>query len=285
MMGMMHTESPTALLEFARTLARQAVELARKWSGEIDPSFKRDGSVVTAVDRALQDHIVGEIARRFPGHAICAEEKMQHPERHASAREAKYCWVIDPLDGTRNFALGFPCFATAIGVVAGGVPVAVVVREHNLDTECFAARGEGAYRDGVKVAVSDPPEGTDTLLGVPSTKDELTVTLLRHWAAVPHIVTRNVGVSNVHLALVASGGLSAAYNRRAKIWDVAPGALLVTEGGGRMTDPFGDELIFDVAADPDLDVPFLAGAPRIHARLLDSIREATAIETGRLHTR
>src|SRR5438552_796933 len=74
----MNNESSTVLLEFARMLAHQAVELARKWSGEIDPSFKRDGSVVTAVDRALQEHIVGEIARRFPGHAICAEEKMQH---------------------------------------------------------------------------------------------------------------------------------------------------------------------------------------------------------------
>ena len=75
--------------------------------------------------------------------------------------------------------------------------------------------------------------------------------------------------------MVAEGGLSAAYNKRAKIWDVVPGTLLVTEAGGRITDPFGRELVpFDVTADHDCDVSFLCGAPRAYTRMLASVREA-----------
>ncbi|MBI1825655.1 MAG: hypothetical protein HY287_09510 [Planctomycetes bacterium] len=270
----MSDESPKALLELALEMAREAVALSHGWQRAKDVSFKRDGSVVTALDRAIQELIVSRIAERYPGHGVCAEEKLSKPEAHAPLKSARFVWVIDPLDGTRNFALGFPCFATAIGVLDRGVPVAAVVHEHNLDAAYYATRGGGAFRDGQRISVFDPGDKDEFLLGVPSTKDAQTVTLIRHWAGISRIITRNVGVSNVHLALVAYGGLAAAYNKRAKIWDIVPGALLVTEAGGRITDPFGKELVpFDVTADPDRDVPFLCGAPRAYEWILASIRE------------
>jgi len=157
------------------------------------------------------------------------------------------------------------------------VPEAAVVHEHNLDAAYHATRGGGAFRSGRRISVFDPGEKDEFLLGVPSTKDAQTVTMIRHWASVGRIITRNAGVSNVHMALIAEGGLAVAYNKRAKIWDVAPGALLVTEAGGRITDPFGKELMpFDVTADPDADVAFLCGAPRAYEGILASIRENVA---------
>ena len=89
------------------------------------------------------------------------------------------------------------------------------------------------------------------------------------------IICRNLGSSALHLALVASGALAAAFCKRSKIWDVAAGALLVVEAGGRITDVTGSDLVrFDLSAEPHADMPFLAAARGTHERLLPSIQTA-----------
>ena len=113
------------------------------------------------------------------------------------------------------------------------------------------------------------------LIGVPSSKDALTQQVLTAWLGTKRFILRNTGSTALHLALVASGSLGAAFCKQCKIWDLAAGALLVTEAGGRVSDPFGlDRIPFRLDGDPDEDFPVLAGAPAAHQRLLDSIKNA-----------
>jgi myo-inositol-1(or 4)-monophosphatase len=266
------------MLDLAKRLAHEATAIAQARFGRIHPSQvtrKPDDSVVTETDHAIQAHLLKAVGEAYPEHAICAEEAFEPTDVSADPATARYCWVMDPLDGTRNYTSGFPCFATSIAVLDQGRPVVAVVLEHNLQLLYAAAAGQGATLNGRPIHTVEAPVDGDMLVGIPSTKDRLTVSVLRSWTATPGLICRNTGSTAFHLGMVASGALAAAFCRRAKIWDVAAGVLLVTEAGGRATDPFGDECVpFKLDADPDADVPSLAAAPRTHERLLESIRAA-----------
>ncbi|MCH7807669.1 MAG: inositol monophosphatase [Planctomycetes bacterium] len=260
-------------MQFAQRLAGEAGDICRSRGGPGRISRKADQSVVTETDHAIQAHIVGAIADTYPDHAVVAEETISEGHAHKDPTQARYCWVIDPLDGTRNYAVGFPCFSTAIAVLDRGEPIVGVVAEHNVHSVFSALRGGGVTLNGKVIHRGQPMDGGDVLIGVPSSKDELTVRVVQHWAGVKGIVLRNLGSTAVHLALVAGGGLGAAFCVRAKIWDIAAGALLVTEAGGLITDPFGQpRSVFALDGDPNENLPFLAASPARHSRLLESIR-------------
>jgi myo-inositol-1(or 4)-monophosphatase len=269
------------LLKLAERLARDAARISL--SGAFPPSVSRkaDDSVVTETDHAIQEHTLGAIGAAYPDHAVCAEEKVSHPERHAERTSARYCWVVDPLDGTRNYAAGFPCFSTSIAVLDRGAPVVGLVLEHNLNHLYASVRGSGATLNGRSIRAADPTKTRDLLIGTPSSKEASTVRVMRKWVATRGFVLRNLGSTALHMALVASGALDAAFGQQNKIWDVAAGTLLVIEAGGRVTAPSGSELYpFDLGADPSEDIPFLAGAPILHRRLLESIAGCSSDQTG-----
>lgn len=270
-----HRESERqALLALAGRLAREAAGIAAPYVSRITVSRKADNSIVTEADHAVQAHVLSEIAAAYPDHAICAEETVRRPQAHAAREAARFTWVVDPIDGTRNFAASLPCYATAIAVLDGGVPIVGVIYEHNL-ARLFAATAGGG------VMLNDRPAGpktaiphSDTLVAVPSNKDRLTIEVLARWLATPGIVYRSFGSTALHLALVAQGALDAAFCKRCKLWDIAAGVLMVREAGGRATDPQGNDLVpFDLTRDPHRDLPTLAGRSDVHASLLDSIRD------------
>lgn len=275
----MAMEIPTAheFLELASQLALRAGEVSLTHAHDFSTSRKSDHTIVTSVDHAIQAEILRGISGYFPDHAILAEESIGVADKPPTRiTEARYCWVIDPLDGTRNYVSGLPCFATSIGVLDEGRPVAAVVYEHNQRKMFTAIAGGGAFLDGQPIRVDDPPEYRDHLLGIPSSKNSLTQLVIRDWLATPGFICRNLGATTVHLALVAAGSMAGAFAKQAKLWDIAAGLLLVNEAGGRMTDPRGDDLLpFDLDADPQRDIPFLAAGPTMHERLLESIRSAT----------
>ena len=193
-----------------------------------------------------------------------------------AATEARFCWVIDPLDGTRNYAYGVPCFSTSLAVLDRGRPVVGVVFEHNQKLLYAAIAGMGATCNGSGIRAAEVLEGRDVLVAFPSSKDQTTVDVRRDWVPRRGLVGRNLGSTALHLALVASGALSAAFCKRSKIWDIAAGGLLVTEGGGLITDLSGAErMSFDLAAAPDEDLPVLAAALQTHRQLLATIQAAT----------
>jgi len=263
------------MLNLAKQLACAAGDISLPRTGRELVEYKPDNSPVTEVDRSVQAHIVGAVCERFPDHGVLAEETIPSPASRCDPASARYCWVIDPLDGTRNYISGFPCFTTSLAVLDQGRPVVGVVFEHNLGSVYTAVAGQGAWLNDNPIHVEEVPNDSDMLVAIPSSKDQLTVNVIRNWVATPGIICRNLGATTLHLALVASGALAAAFCKRSKIWDVAAGALLVTEAGGRITDPVnGNPLSFDLTADPDTDLPFLAAAPQTHQRLLGTIQTA-----------
>lgn len=267
----MPTESIAEMLDLAKRLAHEAADLARSYADRITISRKADESIVTEADQAVEAHILGAIAEAYPDHAVCAEESAAEPD--PGRAKSRYCWVIDPIDGTRNYASGFPCYATSIAVLERGHPVIGVVREHTRGDLYVATAGGGATLNEKAVHVRDVASDDDLLIGIPSSKDKLTVTVLRSWVAQRGMVCRNVGSTALHLSMVAAGSLGAAFCKRCKIWDIAGGALLVTEAGGKISDPKGGTwLPFDLTGDPHDDLPYVAGAASTHARLLEQLR-------------
>lgn len=267
----MPTESIAEMLVLAKRLAHEAADLARSYADRITISRKADTSIVTEADRAVEAHILRAIAEVYPDHAVCAEESAAEPD--PGRVKPRYCWVIDPIDGTRNYASGFPCYATSIAVLERGHPVLGVVLEHTRGDLYVATAGGGATLNEKVIRVRDVGSDDDLLIGIPSSKDKLTVTILRIWIAERGIVCRNVGSTALHLSMVGAGSLGAAYCKRCKIWDVAAGVLLVTEAGGEISDPTGGSwLPFDLTGDPHDDLPYVAGAPSTHARLLEQLR-------------
>lgn len=263
------------MCRLATSLAVEAGEIAiSRWSDRAI-SHKQDKSVVTDVDQEIQDRILSAIAAEYPHHAVLAEETVARPGAHASVKEARYVWVIDPLDGTRNYVAGFPLFSTGIGVLDRGTPVVGVVREHGRGDLYVARAGQGATRNGQPIHTSDHAEHSDVLLGFASGKDRLTVAVVQRWAATPGDVLRNTGSTAAQIALVACGALAGAFGQRVKLWDVVPPSLLVLEAGGKLTHPLGEPLIpFDLSGDTSANVPYLAADPHIHGQLVKSIQSA-----------
>jgi len=273
------------MLVLARRLAVESGELARQSAGQTAARRKPDRTVVTDADGAIQKHLLAAIEAAYPDHAVIAEEARNGAGTKASPTAARYCWVIDPLDGTRNYVAGFPCFATSIGVLDEGRPVVGVVREHNCGHVYAATHGGGATLNdrALSIRASSTPTpseqrfrqegaGGDQLVGIASTKDRLTIELIRVWAGKRDLILRNVGATAVHLGFVASGAFSAAFCAQSKIWDLAAGVLLVNEAGGRVTDAGGREIVpFRLDVDFDANLPFLAAAPHVHAELLRTI--------------
>jgi myo-inositol-1(or 4)-monophosphatase len=263
--------------DLAAQLAQEVSKTVLDRLGTAAVSRKADRSLVTDADEAAQSHILNAVAERFPDHAFLAEETVAADRQRPNPKTARFCWVVDPLDGTRNFVAGFPSFGTSIAVLEQGRPVVGVIYEHNL-ARCYAAViGQGATCNGQPVFAKTPESGFDWLLAVPSSKDAVTVGVVRAWIATRGFVLRNTGSTILHLALVASGVLAGAFAKRTKIWDVAAGALLVQEAGGVVTSPTGQDLFpYSFDSDPNADIPFLAAARAAQSRLLDSIPSGDA---------
>lgn len=260
------------MLDLAVRLACEATMQIKEFAADIDVQRKPDDSVVTQTDHALQRRMVSEIQRVFPQHAIVAEET-RTDATSVDRRTSQYVWVIDPLDGTRNYAVGFPCFATAIAVLEQGRPIVGVVREHNIQRTYAAAVGRGATVHGAPLVRRESLVSHDHLIGISSTKDAVTIRVLQALVPTKGMILRNLGSAAMHLALVADGGLSAAFGVKAKIWDLAAGALLLSETGGVLSDFEGRPMTpFDLSTEPDRDLPFLCGNPAMHARILALIR-------------
>ena len=260
------------LLASARDMAARAgLVIMDRWRSA-SVRTKSDGSPVTDADLAAQDRIVRAIGQRYPDHDVLAEEA--GPADRLTGKSS-YCWVIDPLDGTRNYARGFPCFATSIGLLADGQPVMGVVREQVTGMEYCAVAGGGATADGVAVKVARRPLDREFFVGVHSVQRGETPEAIKR--VVDRVNMRNTGSAALHLALVATGALDAAFGRRCHAWDIAAGYVLVAEAGGLCTSVDGRPLLpLPPTPDPRGRTPFLAAGPHAHGELLDILRSPEA---------
>ncbi len=236
-------------LNFAKVVAFDAGKILLKHFGHLS-GYDHKGKVnlVSAADRAADEFLTAAIQRRFPDDAILAEESGEHSGGSA------YTWIVDPLDGTTNFVHGHPMFGVSLAVAGvDGVEVGVIYLP--VTRELFSAmRGGGAHGPAGRLKVSTQGElaGALSCTGFPYDRREVIDTLLED---VRRLVDncqgfRRMGSACIDLAYVAAGRYDCFVERNLKPWDVAAGALLVTEAGGRMSDfsggpfdPFGIELV------------------------------------------
>jgi myo-inositol-1(or 4)-monophosphatase len=235
-------------------------------------------NLVTDMDRSAESLIVDAITEHFPAHTILAEERglvsagerAALAEAHAARGVAAHRWIVDPLDGTTNYAHGMPIFCVSIALEIDGRLTLGVVYDPNRD-ECFVAeRGRGATVNGQRLQVSTAAALGDSLLSTGYQYDirDATRNNLPEHAAVllrAHSV-REIGSAVLNLAYVAAGRLDGFWELSLGAWDVAAGALLVEEAGGRVTTPRGAAL--------DLDAPsILATNGIIHDEVLRVLEE------------
>ena len=227
--------SPAHFLEAAVEIAREAGTILLTEFGrpqQID--YKGDVDLVTASDRRSEAAIVARLSSQFPRHRIVAEEG-----GGAEAAGAHYCWYVDPLDGTTNFAHGYPCFAVSLGLLEDGAPLVGVVY-NPVSRELFTAvRGEGAYLDSRRIRVSPIKKMAKGLLatGFPSHKRTENPNISFYWEFTLHSHgVRRDGSAALDLCSVACGRFEGFWEFGLKSWDTAAGTLIVREAGGEVTD-------------------------------------------------
>jgi myo-inositol-1(or 4)-monophosphatase len=225
------------LLALAVGLARRAGALQReRYETAFDIATKSAPvDLVTEVDRACEALIVKALEAERPGDAVLAEEGGGRDRPGAAWR-----WIIDPLDGTTNYAHGYPRFCVSIGVERGGERHLGVVYDPQLDELYHAVRGGGAFRNGRPVRVSRETRLDRALLatGFAYDRRESEVDNLNYFGAfLKHArALRRDGSAALDLSYVASGRLDGYWELKLQPWDVAAGALLVEEAGGCFGD-------------------------------------------------
>ena len=253
-------------LTVASNAARRAGNILREnLHGIREISYKGDINLVTEMDMRSERAVVETILASFPGHGIIAEEET------SIQNESGYRWIIDPLDGTTNYAHGYPCFSVSIALEHEGEIIAGVVYDP-MRNELFAARkGKGAALNGRPIRVT----AIDTLIksllatGFPYDRKESEKNNMDyfHDLLMASQEVRRDGSAALDLCSVACGRFDGFWELKLKPWDVAAGSLIVREAGGTVSDFSGKR--FSVH-----DEEILATNGRIHQPMVEIMRKA-----------
>lgn len=241
-----------AIAAAAAPIALEAGALIREYFERgVVTEYKGDVDLVTAADRASEQLIVERLKQVFPDHGIYGEEGTRQ------RLDNEYRWYIDPLDGTTNFAHGFPVFCVSMGLehrpagLAGnedGTLVAAVIYDPTRDELFTAERGRGAYLNGRPIHVSKTPALAESLIatGFPSRKrhDNPNIHFYQEFTLRSHGV-RRAGSAAIDLAYVACGRMDGYWEFNLNPWDTSAGVLLVQEAGGTVTSFDGSPFRID----------------------------------------
>jgi myo-inositol-1(or 4)-monophosphatase len=245
-----------------RAAARAGALLRQRYGEPQTVSYKSDVDLVTVVDREAEDIILGVIQEAFPRHAIVAEESAPR------SGDDGYRWYVDPLDGTTNFAHGFPHFSVSIALERDGESILGVVYDPIREETFSALRGGGARLNGAPVGVSKVSALGQSLLGTgfPYDRQDRPDYYLRFWleAIRSSQGIRRGGSAALDLCYVACGRLDGFWEWKLKPWDTAAGRLIVEEAGGRVTDFSGKRHVLDAEETA-------ASNGHVHEDLLDMI--------------
>jgi fructose-1,6-bisphosphatase/inositol monophosphatase family enzyme len=280
---------PSDLRSAAMEFVRAGAAVAADMFGKVASSRKADRTPVTEADHAVQDAILTRIAVAFPAHAVLVEETLARPERHAAIAAAAYCWVVDPIDGTRNYARGVRTYATCVAVMHGGRPVAGAVHDASTGVYYSASLGGGAFAelpgggpapDGSggrrRLKLGEGQADRDSTVAVSSFRKSPMPPAVRGW--LDRYLLRSQGAVALHLAHVAAGFVDGAFSTECKLWDVAAATLLIEEAGGVVTRGDGAPLWpMDAARYDGGDIPILAGTRAMYEALLVSLNSPNPI--------
>jgi myo-inositol-1(or 4)-monophosphatase len=224
----------SAELEAARKAAESASEIALSYLNR-DKGIKHKGltDLVTIADVECEKRIKEMLSREFPDYGFLGEET-------GSGKDSDFMWVVDPIDGTNNFASNLPIFCHSIALVKGGKPLLGLVYLPVTGQFYFAEKGKGAYMDGSEIRVSEKSKLADCLIGMgfPYAADarrEKTVKSVSNLVG-KVLGIRRTGSAVIDLCYLASGYFGGVFFYELQPWDVAASMLLVQEAGGIVTD-------------------------------------------------
>lgn len=260
-------------LDFAKELANDAGEIMMAYY-EIDEkgiSIKEDQTLVTLVDTTINSLVISKVKKRYPGHGVLGEEENYN-------LKAKKLWVVDPLDGTSDFANHIPDFAFSIAFVENGNSQVGVIYNPVADRLFHATAGKGAYENNERISLpGNTPKQTFNISSWVAGGIENSVfrdTGVGGKVAELYAKRGNINASDYPiayaLALVGSGDLDAVVSSIKTPWDVAAGSLIAKEAGAKVTDIYGNR---NVSWHKDAK-GILAAVPEIHKQLLDIIKPA-----------
>lgn len=222
------------------------------------------GDIVTEVDEESERYVIDRIRRQYPNDRIISEESGE-----VAAGEGEMVWVIDPIDGTRNYMLGIPFFCVSIGLARGGVPWMGAIYDPMHDEMFFAERGKGALRNGERIRVSEEDSIEDSIISVSWVRRKVDRTkFLKYIDELSRDTSyfRRLGSAALVMAYIACGRMDGYLQAGLNPWDVAAGLVLIEEAGGVVTD-FGGRPI-------DLrkkNIEIVTGNPKIHSILLKDV--------------
>jgi myo-inositol-1(or 4)-monophosphatase len=223
-------------------LAREAGSLLMSYFGKVSVEYKGDADLVTQADRASEILIVERIRKQWPEHDLIGEE--------GSRREtgSDFRWYIDPLDGTTNFAHGYPVFCVSLALEYQGRRIAGVVYDPARDEMFAAEKGRGSFLNGRPIHVSNVARLKESLVatGFPSHKRHKNPNIhFYHQITLRSHGVRRAGSAALDLCYLAAGRYDAYWEFNLNSWDTAAGVLLVEEAGGKVTNFTGGPFNID----------------------------------------
>ena len=232
------SSSDKTALQVAQEVARRAGEtLLRRFDRPMTVSFKGRGDVVTDVDSEVERETLSALRSEFPGMGTLGEESA------GVAANDGYVWIVDPLDGTRNYASGIPFYSAVVGLALDGEVLVGVTYDPARDEMFYAERGAGAFLNDEPIRVSDKPGLEDCIVGLDlSNNNEGAVNGLDLIRSIwPSIQTaRIMGSAALGIAYVAAGRTDLYFHHQLQPWDQVAGMLLTEEAGGVVTDRTGE---------------------------------------------
>jgi myo-inositol-1(or 4)-monophosphatase len=247
----------------ARSAVLGQVDLLLREFGRAESKWKSDGSRVTAVDIAISENIFHELGARFPSDQYFSEELAETDS--ALPVTARFSWVLDPIDGTNNFALGIPHCAIALALCEHGEPIYGVIYDLSRRTLMQGGPGHGMMDGDHATKVTTGLPHKETLIGFHSPFDKSLMPLAT--GVLSQFKIRGLGSATLHLAYVAAGLLDGCVDFNVKIWDLAAAIPLVRAAGGEVHFLNGEQLpmkIFDLKMKRIL---YVAGSPAMCVRL------------------
>ena len=225
-------------IEAAKRAVLGQTELMHREFGRAASKWKYDGTRVTAVDVAISENIFRELAAQFRDDQFFSEELAETSEPLPVT--SRFSWVLDPIDGTNNFALGIPHCAIALALCERGEPIYGIVYDLSRQTLMHGGPGFGMHDGEKSTRVSTAAPSRETLIGFHSPFDKTLVPLAT--GVISNFKIRGLGSATLHLAYVAAGILDGCVDYNVKIWDLAAAIPLVRAAGGEVRFLNGEQL-------------------------------------------
>jgi myo-inositol-1(or 4)-monophosphatase len=266
------------LLEVATVSARLAGQRAMEEMSYIKTSIKNTNEIVTQADGICQKIIIDHVKENFPDHGFVAEEGSEGKLLKIAPRgDSEFWWVIDPIDGTNNFAHRVLAFSVSVGVIYKGFPIAGVIFDPGTESTWTAVKSEAPRLNAAQITCSTESINLFSCFAIDN--------YLQDVGHIPPCLAnimlrsrfRDLGSTALHLAYVASGGFVGMVNATPKLWDIAAGAFIAECAGAKVTDLKGNPIWpFDVGSYTGGKCPILAAGPSAHLDAFETLKNYPA---------